>query len=461
MKYITTYIQGNMTERGKMKKNYKKQITLSILTIFLALSLLLSFTSWHSGSTEDMETFKVARGNIIQTITSSGFVDTSQQKNYSLQTSGEVLKSLKKGELFKKGDVILEADNSRTQLLIEQAEENLKIAENSLDLAKLSYKQALDSNHISIQLAGEDAKLSEQAAQNAMVSLNNANRYLSAVEQHSEIPSYQKEQAASSVNTAEGAYNQALINQSMTYWSDLSNMQTAANQIKITAENIKQAESQLALSKISLNLAKLDLDNNVIYAPFDGLVLASALSEGESANPGVGAISIIKSDHIIKSDINETDILKLIVGDEVEITLDAYPEDTFMGNIIEISPISQNLGGIVSFEITVRPKKQDKYKLLYGLSANLSITTSKAENVLYIPIEAVYDRDNKNYVYVLSKDSKIEKREITTGLYNYDYVEIKKGLSEGETIILSSNIEDIESSNSRGIFGRFLPGKSW
>jgi len=447
-----------MTERGKMKKNYKKQITLPILTIFLALSLLLSFTSCRSGSAEDIETFKVTRGDIIQTVTSSGFVDASQQKNYSLQTSGEVLKSLKKGELFKKGDVILEVDNSRTQLLIEQAEENLKIAENSLELAKLSYKQALDSNHISIQLAGENAKLSEQAAQNAMVSLNNANRYLSAVKQHSEIPSYQKEQAASNVDTTEGAYSQALINQSITYWSSLSNMQTAANQIKITAANIKQAESQLALSEISLNLARLDLDNNVIYAPFDGAVFTSMLSEGELANPGVAAISIIKSDYIIKSNINETDILKLTVGGEVEITLDAYPEDTFMGNIIEISPISQNLGGIVSFEITVRPEEQDNRKLFYGLSANLSITVSKAESILYIPIEAVYDRDNKNYVYVLSEDSKIEKREVTTGLYNYDYIEIKKGLSEGETIIVSSNIEDIESSNSGGIFGRFLPG---
>jgi len=441
-----------------MKKNYKRQRTLPILIIFLALSLLLSFTSCRSGSTEDIETFKVARGDIIQTITSSGFVDASQQKNYSLQTSGEVLKSLKKGELFKKGDVILEVDNSRTQLLVKQAEENLKIAENSLGLAKLSYKQALDSNHISIQLAGENAKLSEQAAQNAMVSLNNANRYLSAVKQHSEIPSYQKEQAASNVDTAGGAYDQALINQSMTYWSGLSNMQTAANQIEITAENIKQAESQLALSEISLNLTKLDLDDNVIYAPFDGVVLTSMLSEGELANPGAAAISIIKSDYIVKSNISETDILKLTVGGEVEITLDAYPEDTFMGNIIEISPISQNLGGIVSFEITVRPKEQDNYKLLYGLSANLSITISKAENVLYIPIEAVYDRDNKNYVYVLSEDSKIEKREVTTGLYNYDYIEIKKGLYEGETIVVSSNIEDIESSNgSSGIFGRFLP----
>ena len=440
-----------------MKKNYKRQITLPILTIFIALSLLLSFTSCRSGSTEDIETVKVARGDIIQIITSSGFVDASQQKNYSLQTSGEVLKSLKKGELFKKGDVILEVDNSRTQLLVKQAEENLKIAENSLGLAKLSYKQALDSNHISIQLAGENAKLSEQAAQNAMVSLNNANRYLSAVKQHSEIPSYQKEQAASSVDTAGGAYDQALINQSMTYWSGLSNMQTAANQIEITAENIKQAESQLTLSEISLNLTKLDLDDNAIYAPFDGVVLVSALSEGESVNPGAAAISIIKSDYIVKSNISETDILKMTVDGEVEITLDAYPEDTFMGNIIEISPISQNVGCVKAFSITVRPKEQDNHKLLYGLSANLSIITSKAKNVLYIPIEAVYDRDNKNYVYVLSKDSKIEKREITTGLYNYDYIEIKKGLSEGETIIVSSNVEDIESSNSRGIFGRFLP----
>ena len=433
-----------------MKKNYKKQIILSTAVIFLTFSLLFSFTSCLSKSTEEIETFEVTRGDIVQTVTTSGYVDSSQQKNYSLQASGEVLKVLQKGDLFKKGDIIVEIDNSRTKLLVEQAEDNLNIAKVSIELAKISYQQALDSNHVAIQLADENAKLSEQATQNAMVALDNAKRYLSAVKQHSEIPSYQKEQASSNVDAAEGAYSQASISQSITYWSNLSSIENASSQMKITAENIRQAEYQLALSEISLELAKLDLDNNIIYAPFDGVVLSSTFSEGEYGSPGINAASIISSDFVIKADINETDIAKLSTGAEVEITLDAYPGDTFTGSIVEISPISQNLAGIVSFEVTVKPEESDSCTLLYGLSANLTITTSKTENILYIPIESVYEEGGRSYVYTLTEDGEIEEVAVTTGIYNYDYIEIKKGLSKGDIIITSSNIEDIKSSGKGG-----------
>ena len=217
-------------------------------------------------------------------------------------------------------------------------------------------------------------------------------------------------------------------------------------------KSIGQAETQLEISRINYDITKLDIDDYEIYAPFDGIVLNANFSIGETASPGVAAITVISNEFIIKADINETDITKLKIDQEVEITLDAYPEMNFKGTISEISPISKNIAEIITFEITIKPDDAMKEYLKYGLSANLTIIISKIENVLYAPIQAVYEENGKNYVDVLTEEGDIIKVEVVTGKYNYDYIEIKSGLSEGD-IIVTSRLEDLlpeSQSNSSG-----------
>ncbi|GAH07144.1 unnamed protein product, partial [marine sediment metagenome] len=206
-------------------------------------------------------------------------------------------------------------------------------------------------------------------------------------------------------------------------------------QIEVAAKNIKQVETQLKLSEINLKLAKLDMDSNIIRAPYDGIVLSSVYKEGQYASPGINAISIISDDFIIKADINEIDVVNLQVGQDVDIRLDAYYENEFSGKIINISPISSNVGGVVSYELTVKPETGNGPELLYGLSASLTITTSGVENVLFVPIQSVYEEDGKSYVDLVAEDGGIEKIEVTTGIFNYDFIEIKSGLNEGDTIL--------------------------
>ena len=196
-----------------------------------------------------------------------------------------------------------------------------------------------------------------------------------------------------------------------------------------------------------MELTKLELDKNQISAPFDGIVLSSTFSDGEFAGPGMTAISVISSQFIIKADINETDIAKLNPGQKVEITLDAYPDKLLQGEISEISPISKNLAGIVSFEIKVKPDDSAQSYLKYGLSANVTIIISKVENVLYVPLQSVYEENGKKYVDVLAENNESKKVEITTGNYNYDYIEIKSGLVQGDEIIIS----EIEKQLPQGI----------
>jgi HlyD family secretion protein len=426
----------------------------------------------------DSDTFEVTRGDIIQTITTSGYVDSVEKNDYSLAIQGKVLYILDKDDIFKKGDVLLEVDNSRQELLIAQSEENLNTARNSLSIAKLNYQQALDANHVALQLAETSAQQAELSTRSALVALENANNMADkseksakvALENAKKLLSEAKDEAKSNpmitdtqlaqyeanVNSAEAnydsvsaqsqsaaksaeiAYEQSILGQSASYWSNLSSTQSAKTQIEAAAVNIRQAETQLRLSEISLELARLDVDNNITYAPYDGIVLASTYKEGQYASPGMNAISIISNDFIIKAEINETDVVNLKTGQDVDIILDAYPETTFKGKIIEISRIPSSIGGVVTFDFLVRPEIENAPELIYGLSANLEITEAVSKNVLYVPIDSILEENGKTYVNLVTEDGNIKKTEVVTGASNYDFIEIKSGLNEGDTVLISS-----------------------
>jgi len=455
-----------------MKRKYKIKILNLTSTIFLITLIVFSFTACTKAAPK-FQTSKVERGDIVESVTASGTVDSSVVKNYSLQVSGIVLSALKNGETFKNGQVLISVDNKRNEILVSQAEKSLEVAGNSLKIAKINYQQALNANHVAIQLSQSNTKIAEQSAQNAFKALEDANmltdasinsaydaidnakNYLNGVNStllstpamvaqaegniNSAEDAYEqaKENARSQTDAANSAYEQALANQSASYWNNINSTETAQTQIKLTGANINQAEAQLELSNINLELTKLELDKNQILAPFDGIVLSSTFSDGEFASPGMTAISVISSQYIIKADVNETDIAKLNPGQKAEITLDAYPDKSFQGEIAEISPTSRDLAGIVSFEIKIKPDDSAQSYLKYGLSSNVTIIISKVENVLYAPLQSIYEENGKKYVDVLTENNESKKVEITTGNQNYDYIEIKSGLSEGDQIITS------------------------
>jgi HlyD family secretion protein len=124
-------------------------------------------------------------------------------------------------------------------------------------------------------------------------------------------------------------------------------------------------------------------------------------------------------------------------GQEADIILDAYYLEDLKGSILEVSPVPTNIGGVVSYKVTVEIQSQDNIKLLPGLSASLTITTSEIEDILYIPIEAVCEEDGQQCVDILLEDGSSEKRQVETGIFNYDFIEIKSGLSEGDIIVIS------------------------
>ncbi len=148
---------------------------------------------------------------------------------------------------------------------------------------------------------------------------------------------------------------------------------------------------------------------------------------------------------ISKTFINEVDISKIKVGQKVKVGVDAFPEKEFDGEVTEVANIGQVIpsGDAKVFEVSIKVNVYDK-DLRPAMTTVNVITTHILNDVLCIPLEAVFQNDTLSYVYDIDNPEK--KQIIETGAENENYVEIKQGLKEGQELLL--NAPDLESEMS-------------
>ncbi len=471
-----------------MFKNKRKIIFLIASVFVLLLISVISFSCMGMGpfsgsannvADEGIETFEVQRGDIYQLISTTGAVDSEALNTYTTTASGEILSALEKGDTFKEGDTLVEIDNSEGMLQLERIEKDLELSEISLKAAKSNYQDALDANHISVQLTDLNTEKAEESAKSALNSLESANKSAelsyesaeSALKEAKEALSRAKKDPAttseqldqyksnvesaeeqlesaeisgeSSASQAESSYNQSLLSQSSTYWSNLSSLQSAESQIRSTLNSISQAEIQLELAQMDYEEVKEGLDDYILYAPYNGTVVSSDFEVGNQS--GGNTISIISDSFLVNATVGETDITKVSAGNEAYITLDAYPDSQFSGEVEKIVSVAEEEGNIVSFGIIVKFSGTEDTQMYYGLSADVDIVVGKAEDVLYVPIQAVYTENGKSYVDLLTSEQidsenitqAVKKVEVTTGINDYSYIEIISGLKDGDVIVTS------------------------
>jgi HlyD family secretion protein len=527
-----------MNPKGKFLKT-----VLKVLPAVFSLVVLVALTSCagmgpfsnlsnKSSTTQNtgMQTYTVVRGNILQEASTTGSVDVKTTNTYTMDVTGKVISALEQGDSFKKGDILVELDDSDGEAIISDLEDSLLTAEdslasskNSLSTAKINYQKALDANHIAIQLADLNAQKSQESVEGALASLESANinadlAYESAAaalekattdavtkaSSTDPIDSAQNKldsTQASGDNSAEQAelnYEKSQLEQASTYWSNLSSLQAAEVQIKLAKLNIgdselkyKQAERSIEKAKKNIEDAKKDLENYKIIASYDGIISSTGYKVGEQAGQGAAGISVLSNDYILKATISENDLPKVKVGNEVVISLDAYSDVELGGTLEKINTVATTTNGIVTYDVLISFKDVGDIQLFYGLSANISIITAKAENVLYVPLQSVYKENGKSYVDVLRTGSTvqggqtipqtsgsqpsqpnqqasgtqpsmqnqaanqqnktsqttaaakttqaqtIDKVEVTTGINDYVNIEIKSGITEGDIIVTS------------------------
>ena len=173
-------------------------------------------------------------------------------------------------------------------------------------------------------------------------------------------------------------------------------------------------------------------------SPTSGQITEINKEKGETTQPASqsAVISLLPlTPFQIEVDIYEEDVVKVNIGNSVDISLVAFPDQFFKGELIIISPVEKLVDGVVYYEVKIEFKEIPE-NIKPGMTADLTINTLSKENVLVIPVDAVIEKEDKKIVEVF-KDGSIEEREVVTGLEdNDDMVEVISGLEEGENVII-------------------------
>jgi RND family efflux transporter MFP subunit len=212
---------------------------------------------------------------------------------------------------------------------------------------------------------------------------------------------------------------------------------------------LDRAQSELEVCKKKLHLTKIRLEESTIRAPISGTVIDKVADRGEMLFPmktmeGTSGSAIVTLADLtvmnVEIDINEDDIEKIQLGNRALITPDSFPDKTYQGTVIEVSPMANRQKNVVP--IKVRITEPDKY-LKPDMSARVTFQKKEAdgfirESVITIPRDAVVKKHDKNIVFVI-ENAQAREREVQLGAFEGASVVIEKGLVDGEKIAVEGH----------------------
>lgn len=207
-------------------------------------------------------------------------------------------------------------------------------------------------------------------------------------------------------------------------------------------EDINLYKAQVEQAKAQIELLKNQISEATLKSPIAGIITEINKKIGETVQAALGnsVISLIPLHPFeIKVDIYEGDIVKIKIGNPVEISFVAFPEKIFKGKVANIKPTEKVKEGVVYYEVTIIPEEELPSEIKPGMTADVKIKTATKENVLIVPQEAIQEKDGKKIIQISknSKNGKIEEREVEVGLKgNNDMIEIISGVQEGEKVLI-------------------------
>lgn len=230
---------------------------------------------------------------------------------------------------------------------------------------------------------------------------------------------------------------------------------------KINQTNVQEAKRSYEHVQKRVEDLKRQIEESTLKAPVDGIVIHATywdwgqrkrvkVKEGDQVRIGQAILSLPDlSEMLVKTQVPETEIDRVHLGQKVHIRADAYPDLKLTGKVTQIVQLAINReeaegAGFVEknakeskvFEITVTLDQSDS-RLRPGTTAEVELIVKVIPNALSLPFEAVFERNQKTYVYVAT-DSRWEEREVKVGDRSGDEVVIEEGVEEGERVMLKN-----------------------
>ena len=392
-----------------------KKTLLIILPVFI---ILAGFYFLFRVKPVDVTVFRVKKGEVESTVTATttGTVQARALSKISSQYTGRIKRILKRdGERVKKGETLLEIENN-------DANAQLRLAEANLRGTKTELSQLLLSRDMVVSQASSTLNQTRAKLDNAAANLDRANSlYTKGM-----ISKQEMDSAKSTFDVAQADYESARANEL---------------QGKMKDEEIKTARARVEQMESNLQLAMVQLGRTYITAPYSGIITELFVEEGELLSIGTQVLEMAdESTMEVDAVIDEVDVGKLRIGQDVKLTFDAFKEKQSLGKILEISPYittTKEQNRTVNIKVGITTGQDG---ILVGMSTDVEVITGRAKDVLYLPTNAIIEKADGQFVFVAEKGVAREKK-IKTGLSNWDTSEVIEGLREGDEVITSLEIK--------------------
>ena len=247
----------------------------------------------------------------------------------------------------------------------------------------------------------------------------------------------------------------------------ISKSLTSSGEISSTSEKLSLSTSYYYSS---LNVEENDIvkkgdkllkytNGTYLTAPYNLIVTAISVPSANTKATSSNYIEVKRMDNVIVSlNISESEIYNISLGAEAEITLNADSTKTYKGKITKISSVANYSSSGSTFPVEISIENDGNIKI--GMSVSCTIKIEELKDVVAVPINAVQINGTRKYVVVIDGNDKQEV-DVTTGLADDEYVEIKSGLSGGETIeVVTVTKQNTIRSSSSGRSGSGMPGGS-
>jgi HlyD family secretion protein len=387
-----------------------------LVAVFVCLGCLAFFSLrslTHTPTVIDPERLaRVERMDLARSVVATGKIEPTTKVEIKSKASGIILKlPVNVGDIVRQGQVICELDQNDLLPRVRQSRAALSMARAALNSAQADYERnKVEAAGPDIPFLKRDMERARQIFGEGILSQNS------------------RDEAEKNYELAVNRQQQAVVN------------------LGVAKAAIAKAEAQVEQSQAALAQVEEDLRNATIISPIDGVVLSRDREVGDAVSSilvmGSGATQIMTLGDLrevyVKGKVDESDIGKVYIGQPARIKVESYKDQNSVGKVTKISPMGVEKDNVTTFEVRVSISNESR-KLLATMTANAEIMLEERKGVLAIPEGAIiYKKDRSTEVEIPDAADKSGKKRVpvVTGISNGSKMQITKGLSEGQQVIL-------------------------
>ncbi len=419
--------------------------------VVLALAAGGGYYAWthRAGAEADKVpevTAKVERGPIRMTVPATGRVVSNLDVDIKCKASGEVVKlPFDVSDTAKKGDLLVELDPADELRVVHQAEVRLSASQASLAIAEQELAVAVRALETDRQKAAAALQAAQVRATDARAK---ADRMKQLLEKH--LTSQEEYDTA---ETAASTAGTDLIGATV----KIEELKTQEMALELKRQAVALAKAQVEADGISLSIAQDRHRDTKVEAPIDGIVAVRNVQIGQIISSGIsnvgGGTTVLTLSDLsrifILASVDESQIGRVRLDQEADITADAFPGRTFQGKVVRIATRGVNLSNVVTFEVKIEVTGEARALLRPEMTANVVIIVARKDSALLVPSEAIFLRKGKPFVQVAKDDGTRQESPVETDLTDGTQTEVTRGLAQGQTVVVQAGGAESRWSNGQ------------